>query len=117
MNRARQALLVYQITWTTSLLGLVPLLSSRRNDVPGVLDAAAIPELIQALGDEKHFVTAHVLLTQIARLQFQSAPTWNGLAVSIDPEGKATIEREQRGALKQRWQRWFIASPRPASLP
>ncbi|UUZ47789.1 hypothetical protein LP420_32405 [Massilia sp. B-10] len=108
---------MYQVTWTGTLLGLVPLLSSRRNDVPGLLDTAAIPELIQALGDEKHFVTAHVLLTQITRLPFESAPTWNGLAVTIDPEGVTTIDRAQRAALKQRWQRWFIASPRPAKLP
>ncbi|HEU4776394.1 MAG TPA: hypothetical protein VFS95_06175 [Telluria sp.] len=117
MNRARQALLVYQITWTGSLLGLVPMLSSRRNDVPGALDASAIPELMQALGDEKHFVTAHVLLTQLASLRFESTPTWNGLAVAIGEDGRATIDPAQRAALKQRWQRWFIASPRPSLLP
>jgi hypothetical protein len=117
MNRARQALLVYQVTWTATLLGLVPLLSSRRNDVPGAIELAAVPELIQALGDEKHFVTAHVLLTQLTRVQFESAPTWNGLAVAIGDDGAVTIGREQRAALKQRWQRWFIASPRPAALP
>lgn len=117
MNRARQALLLYKISWTTSLLGLVPLLSSRRNDFPGALDASAIPELIQALGDEKYFVTAHVLLTQVASLRFEASPTWNGLAVDLDPDGAVTIDRAQRTALKQRWQRWFISSPRPAQLP
>ncbi|HEY0063817.1 MAG TPA: hypothetical protein VGC21_16995 [Telluria sp.] len=117
MNRARQALTLYRITWTDSLLGWVPLLSCRRNDFPGALDNAAIPELIQALGDEKHFVTAHVLLTQLSGVRFESTPAWNGLAVQTDGAGAVTIDPAQRAALKQRWQRWFIASPRPATLP
>ncbi|SHG53398.1 hypothetical protein [Massilia sp. CF038] len=117
MNRARQALALYRVTWTEVSLGWVPLLSSRRNDMPGALEVAAIPELIQALGDEKHFVTAHVLLTQLSAVRFESLPTWNGLTLHNNADGAVTIDPAQRGALKQRWQRWFVTSPRPATLP
>jgi hypothetical protein len=117
MNRARQALMLYKVTWISTLLGVAPLVSSRRNDVPGALKRAAIPELIQALGDEKHFVAAHVLLTQLTGVTFESAPTWNGLAVDIGADGAVTIDPAQRASLKQRWQRWFIIRPHPAMLP
>ncbi len=117
MNRARLALSLYQVSWTRTSLGLLPLVSSRRNDAPGALDAAAIPELIQALGDDKYFVTAHVLLTQLSAVVFVAQPAWNGLEVQIGVDGVVTIDPAQRAALKQRWQRWFVSTPRPSSLP
>jgi hypothetical protein len=68
------------------------------------------------LEDESRFVAAHVLLTLLSGVKYQTIP-WNGLEVNLPPDGRARIDAGQRFELARRWRAWQEAAPHPRSLP
>ena len=60
--------------------------------------------LFQALGHPARFAVAHVLLTQRSNTPVSSSSSeWNGLRVSIRPDGSAEIDPAQRSQLQAFW--------------
>ena len=103
------------VQWSGTTLGLVPTVSAQ---ALRILDEgeAAIPALLDALGDEQRFVLAHVLLTRLSGMPHETVP-WNGLEVDIAPGGAVHVDPAQRPALEGRWRRWSSSTPRPHELP
>lgn len=104
------------IRWDGTFVGLVPTIvsdSTRQLLASGDL---AIPQLISALEDESKFVAAHVLLTLLSGVEYQTLP-WNGLVVDIAADGTVTIDPAQKFDLVKRWKRWHQTEPRPRVLP
>jgi hypothetical protein len=104
------------IRWDGTLIGLVPTVvgdSARQLLASGDV---AVPQLVMALEDESKFVTAHVLLTRLSAVEYQTAP-WNGLASELAADGEARVDPRQRFELARRWRAWQQATPRPRSLP
>lgn len=102
------------VAWDASAIGLSPVLSDRAR---AVLDAgdAAVPALLDALGDSSRFAVAHVLLTLLSGVRHGTVP-WNGLQVDLEPDGTARVDPAQRADLERRWRTWAESSPRPAEL-
>jgi hypothetical protein len=105
------------VKWSGNYIGLSPTLSGDSTKHLIDLGELAIPELLRALADPDKFVTAHVILTQLSGVEYQSAPTWNGLAVEIAPDGNVTIDTAQRFDLLRRWEQWYRTKPTPTTLP
>jgi hypothetical protein len=104
------------VTWDASYDGLVPRVSERASRAFRA-DEETISTLLGLLSDPDKFVVAHVGLTQIAGLEYSTFPTWNSLSIHLEPDGRATIDPEQRHTLAKRWQSWHASSPRPRVLP
>ena len=103
------------VRWDGTALGLMPILSESARSFLDEGDTA-IPDLIDALGDESRFAIAHVLLTLISGVRHETAP-WNGLQVDLEADAVAHIDPAQRPELQLRWRRWSEATPRPDELP
>jgi hypothetical protein len=104
------------IRWDGTPIGLVPTVvgdSARQLLASG---SAAVPHLVSALEDESKFVTAHVLLTLLSAVEYQTMP-WNGLVIELSAGGEARIDPRQRFELVRRWRAWQQATPRPRTLP
>jgi hypothetical protein len=103
------------VQWSGTGIGLVPTLS---DPAVRILDQgeAAIPGLLDALGDDARFALAHVLLTNLSGMPYETVP-WNGLEVDIEPDGTVRVDPAQRPALERRWRRWTESRPRPRELP
>jgi hypothetical protein len=104
------------VRWEGTALGLAPELTGEAARVVQLGDQA-LPGLLEALSDPDRFVVAHVALTELLGVEYESFPTWNGLEVSLEADGTVRIDPAQRPALAQRWQRWYTARPRPTALP
>lgn len=104
------------VTWDATYDGFVPRLSKRATTFFRA-DEESISTLLGLLPDPDKFVVAHVRLTQIAGLEYSTFPTWNGLSIHLEPNGRATISPDQRHELTKRWQSWHASSPRPRVLP
>jgi hypothetical protein len=104
------------VQWSGTRFGLVPTLSDEAERVAAAGDAI-VPALLHALSDPERFVTAHVLLTRISGVEYETFPTWNGIDVSLGSDGDVEIEAAQRATLARRWQQWFREEPPPDSLP
>jgi hypothetical protein len=106
-----------KVEWEANENGYRPFLSAGDEQAAASLGPDDVPQLIDALTDEDDFVKAHVLLTRLSGVEYESFPTWNGLALTMDAEGAVSIDPAQRERLAYRWQRWWAADPRPPSLP
>ena len=104
------------IRWDGTLVGFVPTIVSDSARLLLTNSDAAIPQLVSALEDESKFVPAHVLLTLLSGVEYQTMP-WNGLKVDLSADGKAHIDKRQRFELARRWGAWQKATPHPRSLP
>jgi hypothetical protein len=104
------------IQWDATRFGLLPILSVETEQVIQ-RGEAPVPVLLEALLDPQHFVAAHVLLTRITGVRFETFPTWNGLTVEIRADGSVNIESEQRHQLSRRWHVYFQTEPKPDMLP
>jgi hypothetical protein len=104
------------IRWDGTLVGLVPTIVN--DSVHQLLSSGDAPlsQLISALEDESKFVAAHVVLTLLSGVEHPTTP-WNGLDVSLSPDGQARFDARQRIDLARRWRAWAQATPRPPSLP
>ena len=104
------------VRWDGTRFGILPILS---DDAEKIMNTgkAAVPALLHALDNPHLFVTAHVLLTKISALQYETFPSWNGLSVDIEADGSVNIPSDQRFVLESRWRKWYQASPRPQKLP
>lgn len=113
--RALQQLRNEDVEWDGTLVGCVP----RVVGAAAQQLLAAAPDwagLVDVLGDEHRFAAAHVLLTMRSGVQ-HSGPSWNGLGVRIEPDGRVRLDPDQRHALQRRWRAWLSALPRPDYLP
>lgn len=64
--------------------------------------------LLKALSDEKRYVTAHVLLTEIFGAHFEpDSSTWNGLHVTLQPDGEVMYIPSDASILRDRWDEYF----------
>jgi|KBSMisStandDraft_5_1062788.scaffolds.fasta_scaffold2285425_1 hypothetical protein len=104
------------VRWSGTRFGLLPTLSQEAEAIVSEGEAV-VPTLLNALADADRFVSAHVLLTKISGVEYETFPSWNGLEVDIAADGTVTIDSEQRFELARRWERWFHADPRPKKLP
>lgn len=104
------------VTWNATYDGFAPRLSERAATALRA-DEETISMLLALLPDPDKFVLAHVGLTQIAGLEYSTFPTWNGLNIHLEANGRVTINPEQRHELSKRWQSWYASSPRPPVLP
>jgi hypothetical protein len=105
------------VRWDGDFTGLSPTFDAEQTRELAALGEAVMPDLVRALHDPDRFVAAHVLLTRLSGVEYQSEPGWNGLAVNLAPDGTVRIERGQRAGLARRWARWLSAEPRPLRLP
>ncbi len=80
------------------------------------LGEQVMPHLLPILSEPDKFVIAHVLLTQLSGIEYQTFPKWNGLNVDIAPDGTATIDPNQRHELYRQWEKWLRTKPRPNIL-
>ncbi len=103
------------IRWDGTLVGLVPIIVG--NSARQLLSSGdvVIPQLVSALEDETKFVVAHVLLTFLSAIEYQTTP-WNGLEVDLSADGQARFDVGQRFELARRWRAWQRAVPHPRSL-
>ena len=104
------------VQWAGTRFGLVPTLSE---DAERMIKEGqtAVPVLLDALIISHLFVIAHVLLTKITAVRYETFPSWNGLKVDILASGDVVIDAEQRHRLAKRWQLYCRAEPKPESLP
>lgn len=117
MNPVIQILSSLEVRWEGTDSGLAPELVGDTSNSIRAQGEAALPQLIQALSDKDLFVAAHVLLTQLSGVEYQTFPAWNGLEVTIAADGAVTIDPDQRFDLARRWERWSTSAPRPTMLP
>jgi hypothetical protein len=110
-----QGLAQVEVRWTGTYVGLEP--TTTGADEVAARGADAVPDLLAALDDPETFVAAHVLLTRASGVRYESLPTWNGLAVELQPDGAAVVDPAQRLGLAERWRRWSSGEPRPERLP
>ncbi len=104
------------VHWDGVRFGLSPTLSDKAERLV-VRGEVNVPALLDCLTDPQRFVTAHVVLTRISDLAYETFPTWNGLNVDLRASGEVLIDQRQRHALALRWKRFYRTSPRPSSLP
>ena len=105
------------VTWDGTFVGLSPSLVPELEARVATLRPQDAAPLLAALADPDRFVLAHVLLTQLSGVTYESSPTWNGLAVDLLADGETRIDAAQRGTLQRRWERYYSLSPRPERLP
>jgi hypothetical protein len=105
------------VEWDADFVGLSPTLISDAAKRLVEFGEQAISDLVAALSDPSKFVMAHVILTQISKVEYQAFPAWNGLVVDIAEDGTASIDLDQRYVLAERWKQWYRADPRPTALP
>jgi hypothetical protein len=105
------------IIWEFNFAGLAPTFTGGAGNRLMKKVESPIPDLLAALSDPDKFVVAHVLLTQLTGIEYETFPTWNGLTVDIAAAGTVTIPSDQCYSLARRWQRWYQATPRPKKLP
>lgn len=107
------------IEWTGHRYGLQP----RLDRPPGLETAttdevdAIAPALVETLADPDRFAVAHVLLTRLSRVSYETFPDWNGLAVELLADGSSRVDPTQRDTLGRRWRAWLEADPHPGELP
>lgn len=104
------------IRWDATRFGLLPLLSENVEALEREGEVF-IPALLDALLDPQRFVVAHVLLTRMTGVHYETFPTWNGLHVELRADGEVVIDPDQRRRLHQRWRKYFHTEPRPDMLP
>ncbi|BAM02131.1 MULTISPECIES: hypothetical protein [Caldilinea] len=104
------------IRWDATRFGLLPLLSETAEELEQAGEAL-IPTLLDALLEPQHFVVAHVLLTRITGIRYETFPTWNGLSIELRADGEVHIDAEQRHELYRRWQSYFQTKPETNRLP
>jgi hypothetical protein len=116
MTTTRDRLTQLRVNWEGMEAGLMPILVEGDSPATVEIKEMAIPDLISALADEELFAAAHVILTQLAGIEHQTFPAWNGLAVKIGANGITTVDPEQRFELTRRWVRWHDTIPHPKTL-
>lgn len=104
------------VQWAGTRFGLFPTLSENAERMIKE-GQAAVPVLLDALIISHLFVTAHVLLTKITDVRYETFPSWNGLEVDIRAPGDVIIDAGQRHRLAKRWQLYCRSEPKPESLP
>lgn len=104
------------IRWDGTYVGFIPTIVSDVARQLLTIGNAAVPRLVSALEDESKFVAAHVLLTLISAVEYQTMP-WNGLEINLSANGETNTDAHQRFALARRWRAWQQATPHPRSLP
>lgn len=103
--------------WAGTDIGLQPVMKPEVWEQLSTLSARYLPELVKTLSSESEFVAAHVVLTSLSGVEYEGSPTWNGLSVEIEADGRVHIDPRQRFELARRWNRWVAASPKPKHLP
>lgn len=106
-----------EVHWEGTDTGFVPHVVGYDFASAAEFGSRAIIELLEALLDRDTFVLAHVVLTKLTGIEYQTFPEWNHLTVSMAADGAITIDPEQRFDLARRWKQWYQAKPRPSSLP
>jgi len=104
------------VRWDGTSFGLMPTVVSTAGQQLLASGAPAISHLIDSLDDESRFVVAHVLLTHLSGIEYQTIP-WNGLNIELLDNGEVRFDTSQRFELQRRWQQWHRSSPHPRSLP
>ncbi len=105
------------IQWDADFVGLSPTLKGNTAKRLMELGDQAISDLVEVLSDPGKFVTAHVILTQLSRVDYQTCPAWNGLVVDIAADGSTNIDPDQRLNLARRWELWYHTKPHSNTLP
>jgi hypothetical protein len=100
------------VKWQGNRFGLSPELADEAARLL-TRGESILPSLLESLSDPRRFVTAHVLLTRITELPYETFPTWNGLQVTIEANGDVTIDSTQRERLLAQWRRHFQDRPHP----
>ena len=96
------------IHWDGTYLGLKPSLVGVSKELSSKHTADLIPALVEALKDKQRFVAAHVLLTELSGIKFKAdADSWNGLQITLLPNGRAVIAESQQAGLIQQWKDWL----------
>lgn len=90
------------VAWEGDYDGLSPKLAAGISP-SDIVRSIGIDGLMGLLRDPDKFVVAHVLLTLSLVPSFDRFPDWNGLAVTLDAQGKTHIDSEQRHSLFERW--------------
>src|SRR5262245_16455033 len=103
------------IHWDGTFYGPMPTIVSDAARRLLAIGDDAVPLLISALENESQFVAAHVLLTLLSGVEYQTAP-WNGLEIELSDDGEVRIDPRQRIELARRWRAWQGVTPRPRSL-
>ena len=117
MNPVLQALASTEVRWEGTDAGFMPELETNQSASLNALNKDETPDLNNALSDEEFFVVAHVLLTRISGIEYETFPTWNHLAVEIAADGTVTIDPQQRHRLATAWRQWYNSKPRSVRLP
>jgi len=102
------------VSWDATYDGFLPRVSERATVA---FRTEPVSTLLELLSDPERFVVAHVGLTQIAGLKYSTFPTWNGLSIQLEPDGRTTIDPEQCHALAKRWRSWYTSATHPPVLP
>lgn len=105
------------LDWQGTTLGLCPGIDSGVAQRLAALSPAQIPGMIDALSRESDFAAAHVLLTRFTGIEYETMPTWNGMAVVIESDGTVHIDPAQRFQIARRWSRWLADETHPNRLP
>jgi hypothetical protein len=116
-DTVRQKLGKLRVEWDATTVGLMPAVVGKARSAILDLGEDALPGLVAAMTDKALFVAAHVLLTEITDVEYETFPDWNGLEIDMSPDGRVTVDPGQRRELAQRWARWLEMDPRPESLP
>jgi len=100
------------VRWQGTRFGLIAELS---DEARGLLTRgeSILQLLLEGLSDPRRFVTAHVVLTRITGVPYETFPAWNGLEVTVEANGDVTIDSSQREQLELQWRRYFQDRPRP----
>lgn len=95
------------VQWDGNLFGLKPTLTGPTQKLAIRHDNKTIPVLMDALKDENRFVAAHVLLSGFSGFSGQGDEAfWNGLHITLLPNGQVSIHAGQQAALLRQWTDW-----------
>ncbi len=108
MNQEHPNITNSDVQWTGDYVGLMPTLSGNSANAMQHASESDMSDLIRALEDPLRFVAAHVLLTKLSGVQYQTFPKWNGLTVEIDSDGQSHYDPQQRFDLARRWLSWTV---------
>jgi hypothetical protein len=117
MNEYIKKLSNSDVTWDGTYRGLTPAIDREDADRISLLGDQAISDIIAKLSDKNAFAAAHVLLTQLSGVEYETFPTWNGMKVEIMADGTVNIDPETRFDLARRWEHWRQTKPRAKTLP
>jgi len=92
------------VKWDGTYVGLQPTIYGASRELLARSPDKVVPLLTQALYDRRRYIAAHVLLTKMIGGGEQASPeSWNGLHISLLPDGSVRVAQGEQAFLVRQW--------------